>query len=328
MLIYAPPETLSTIPLVDLSDTDEAAVARAIGDACRNIGFFYIVNHGVPQHLIDDQFAWTKRFFDLPLADKLALHLRNSPTTAGYVPMGGQRLDSQDDSGDVAPTDVKEAFYCGMELPDDHPLAQLNIRNMGHNQWPAALPGLREQVIAYHEALRVLADRVLQLMALSLDLPPDWFEPFHDWPGFGIRMLRYPPQPENAAFNQIGAGAHTDWSGITLLAQDDLGGLEVRNAAGTWVEATPVPGSFIVNLGDLMARWTNGLYSSNMHRVKNIASDRDRYSVPFFYAPRFDAVIEPVPTCVGPGQPAKFPPCTTIEHMMEMFNRSYVDAAA
>jgi isopenicillin N synthase-like dioxygenase len=257
----------------------------------------------------------------------MALDHTRSPTTAGYAPVGGQSLDSQDADAEVGPPDLKEGFYYGMDLPDDDPLAQLRIRDLGHNLWPDGLPGFREQMVAYRAALNGLADRLLQMLALSLDLDADWFAPLYDKPSIGVRLLRYPPQPEISEFNQLGAGAHTDWSGITLLAQDDLGGLEVRNAAGDWVAAPPVAGSFVVNLGDLMARWTNGVYSSNMHRVKNVATDRDRYSVPCFCAPRHDAVIAPVPTCVGVGQPARFPVCTTTEHMMEMFLRSYGKAA-
>jgi isopenicillin N synthase-like dioxygenase len=141
-------------------------------------------------------------------------------------------------------------------------------------------------------------------------------------PNTTLRMLKYPPQPPTAAFNQMGAGAHTDWGGVTLLAQDGLGGLEVRNAAGDWIRAHPVPGTFVVNLGDLTARWTNGLYNSNLHRVMN-HSGCERYSIAFFFGPRPSAVIEALPTCVSADRPAKFPTCTAQEHVNEMFRRSY-----
>jgi isopenicillin N synthase-like dioxygenase len=166
-------------------------------------------------------------------------------------------------------------------------------------------------------------------MALSLDLPEDYFEHVYDTPGLGLRLLHYPPQPEKAAPNQIGAGAHTDWGGITLLAQDGVGGLEVRNAAGEWIAAKPIPGTFVINLGDLMARWTNGLYNSNAHRVMNNGIRRtDRYSIAFFYSPRPSAVIEALPTCVAADRPAQFESCTAQEHMDEMFRRSYGYAVA
>ncbi|MDA0787818.1 MAG: isopenicillin N synthase family oxygenase [Proteobacteria bacterium] len=329
MLIYSPPDTLTAVPVIDLkggvgSDVAQRdLIASDIHDACRNIGFFYIVNHGVPAQWVRDQFDWAARFFELPMDEKLPLHMRNSATTAGYEPIAEQRLDSQDTSSEPAPPDLKESYYCGMDLPDTHPFSRRRVRGIGHNQWPAALPGFRDQMVAYHTALRGLSDHLLTLVARSLELEADWFAKFHDWPGSVLRLVRYPPQPETTEFNQIGAGAHTDWGGITLLAQDSIGGLEVQNAADEWVSAPPVEGSFVVNLGDLMSRWTNGVYRSNMHRVLNSDAERDRYSIPFFHSPRFDAVIEPVPSCVNDEQPAKFEPCTTSEHMDEMFRLSY-----
>jgi len=329
MLIYTPPQRAKAIPVVDVSATfapgagGRREAAAAIHRACRETGFFYVSGHRVAETLIEDQFRWAQQFFDLPLADKLALDMKRSPTTAGYEPFGGQRLDSQDANAEVAPPDLKESFYCGMELPDDHPFATRRVRGFGHNQWPARLPGFREHMIAYRSAMVALSDHLLSLLALSLDLPPDWFVPYFDMAVGTLRIIKYPPQPDDAAANQIGAGAHTDWGGITILAQDAVGGLEVRTAAGDWIEAVPLPGTFVINLGDLMARWTNGIYNSNMHRVNNNRSGRNRYSIPFFYGPRPDAVIEPMPGCVDDEHPRRYAVCTAAEHMREMFERSY-----
>jgi isopenicillin N synthase-like dioxygenase len=178
-------------------------------------------------------------------------------------------------------------------------------------------------MLTYHAAISELSMRVVRLLALSLDLPADYFSPMFDMPNTTLRMLKYPPQPESTAFNQMGAGAHTDWGGVTLLAQGDIGGLEIRNAAGDWIRAQPIPGTFVVNLGDLTARWTNGLYNSNLHRVMNNVSGRDRYSIPFFFGPRPSAIIEALPTCVSADRPAQFSTCTAQEHVNEMFRRSY-----
>jgi isopenicillin N synthase-like dioxygenase len=329
MLIYTPPHRAKAIPVVDVSGTfapgaaSRREAAIAIHRACRETGFFYVSGHRVAESMIEDQFRWSQEFFDLPIADKLALDMKRSPTTAGYEPIGGQRLDSQDANAEVAPPDLKESFYCGMELPDDHPFAARRIRGFGHNQWPARLPGFREQMIAYRSAMVALSDHLLALLALSLDLPADWFVPYFDMALGTLRIIKYPPQPGDAAANQIGAGAHTDWGGITILAQDTVGGLEVRTAAGDWIEAVPLPGTFVINLGDLMARWTNGIYNSNMHRVNNNRSGRNRYSIPFFYGPRPDAVIEPMPSCVDDEHPRRYAVCTADEHMREMFARSY-----
>jgi isopenicillin N synthase-like dioxygenase len=308
------------IPVIDLRGRN---VPREIRKACRETGFFYVANHGVAQALVDAQFEAARRFFALPLEAKLALHMKRSPSTAGYEPMGTQVLDSQDAAADKAPPDLKEGFFYGMELPDDHAWAKKKIRGFGYNQWPAGLPGFREQMLAYQAAMRDLGDRVLANLALSLDLAGDHFAPFYDMPNTTLGLLRYRPHPADAKARQLGAGAHTDWGAVTLLAQDELGGLEVRDLAGEWLQAAPVPGTFVVNLGDLMQRWTNGLYRSNMHRVKNSSQTRERYSMPFFYGPRPDSRIECLPGCSDAAHPPQFAPCTAAEHNYEMFRRSY-----
>jgi isopenicillin N synthase-like dioxygenase len=322
MHIYTPPEIPASIPVVDLETSPDAA-ATAIHRACRETGFFYIANHGVPSGLVEAQFDWARRFFSLPLEEKQTLHMSRSPSAAGYEPIGGQRLDSQDAGADSAPPDLKESYYCATELASDHPLARKRIRGFGHNQWPANLPGFREQMLRYHAAMSALGNRLLSLIALSLELPENWFTPQYDTPLAMLRLIRYPPQPGSAEFNQIGAGAHTDWGDVTILAQDMIGGLEVQNASGHWIEAAPIHGAFVINIGDLMARRTNGIYNSNMHRVKNNRSKSDRYSIPFFYSPRPDVLIEPMPGCVDASLPRLYANCTAAGHMREMFRRSY-----
>jgi isopenicillin N synthase-like dioxygenase len=328
MLIYSPPRPATSIPVIDLGATFEGsslAQQRAADDiqiACRQTGFFYVANHGVPARLIDAQFDMAKRFFDLPLEARLAIHMKNSPTTAGYEPIGGQILDSQDDKSDKAPPDLKESFYCGLEIAPDDARFPRPVRCFGYNQWPD-LPGFRDQMIEYYASMTALGAHLLRLLARSLEMPEGWFERFHSPAAATLRLIKYPPQAADAQFNQIGAGAHTDWGGLTILAQDDVGGLEVQTVDGGWIEGRPIPGAFVINLGDLMARWTNGIYSSNLHRVKNNNSSRDRYSIPFFYGPYPTSVIEAIPSCVGPGQEPRFASCTAEEHMREMFRRSY-----
>jgi isopenicillin N synthase-like dioxygenase len=329
MVLYTPPQPASELPVIDIVATaggNEAAcraTAWEIHKACRDTGFFYVSGHGVAADLIEAQFDWARRFFALPPEQKAALHMKHSRSFAGYEPLAGQTLDA------ASPPDLKEGYYYTADLPADDPHVQAGIRGYGSNQWPADAPGFdavafRAQMLAYYTAMRNLGDRLLSLLARSLDLAPDYFVPMYCKPNAVVRLLHYPPQPESASFNQIGAGAHTDWGGITLLAQDDSGGLEVQNTAGTWITAPPVPGSFVVNLGDMVQRWTNDLYRSNMHRVLNRAAEpRDRYSVPFFYTPDHFSRIECLPGCSGPDRPARYAPCLAGEHMMEMFNRSY-----
>ena len=329
MIVYTSPKAATAIPIIDLSGgasgstADRARIAAQIRAACCEIGFFYVTNHGIDAGLLDAQFAATRQFFALPLDQKLSIHMKQSPSTAGYEPIGGQWLDSQDANAEVAPPDVKESYYLGAELPASHPFVQARSRGFGFNQWPSGLPGFREQMLRYQSAVHELGDALLSLIAQSLEQPDDFFAPFFDTPSETLRLLRYPPHPANAQPNQLGAGAHTDWGGITLLAQDERGGLEVQNVAGDWVDATPVSGTLVVNLGDLMSRWTNGIYASNMHRVKNNRSAGDRYSIPYFYSPRPDALIKCIDTCTDGTRAPRFAPVTASEHINEMFRRSY-----
>lgn len=330
MILYTPAKPAVSVPVINFSGawSDDAGqqheVAQAIHRACREIGFFYIANHNVPDTVCSDAFANSQRFFSLPEKDKLKLDMRASPANAGYEPIGGQQLDSQDASAEKSPPDLKESFYIGLDLPDEHRWSVGRIRNYGHNQWPDSLPGFRDSMLRYYTSVRTLGDRVLAMLALSLGLADNWFAPHFQMPSSTLRLIHYPPQPDDPAFNQIGAGAHTDWGGVTILAQDDMGGLEVQNIAGEWIAAPPIPNTFVINLGDLMARWTNGIYSSNMHRVINNRNPgKDRYSIAFFHGPRPDVKIAPVPGSVDDERAQLFPPCTAADHMKEMFERSY-----
>jgi isopenicillin N synthase-like dioxygenase len=321
MIPYHPPRVVRAIPVIDLAPAGGSpeSVAQEISRACRETGFFLVANHGVPASLVADQFEWSRRLFDLPLEARMAMHMRNSPTYAGYEPVGGQTLDSD------TPPDLKESFYVNQDLPDDHPYVATRIRGYGGNQWPA-LPGFRQQMLAYYSAMDTLAARVMRLLALSLELGANHFEPSFACPSATLRLIKYPPHPADARSNQLGAGAHTDWGAVTILAQDDIGGLEVENAAGEWIAAPPVPGTFIINLGDMFNRWTNGIYRSNLHRVlNNRALGRDRYSIPFFYSPDHTARIACLPTCTDAEHPPIHATCTAGEHLDEMFRRSYGD---
>jgi isopenicillin N synthase-like dioxygenase len=308
------------IPLISLA-RGEAAAAADIRAAALAHGFFYIADHGVPEELIAGQFAAAARFFALPEAAKAALDLRRSPARRGWEGIGAQTLDL------AAKPDRKESFYCGPDYPSDHPYVRAGLTNYGGNQWPA-LPGFREQMLAYMAATTELAERIMRLIAIGLSLPPEYFDPAMADPMLTLRLIRYPPHPADAAPDEFGAGAHTDWGAITILAQDDLGGLEVQAADGSWIPATPIPGTFVVNLGDMIPRWTNGLYRSNLHRVINTnPAGRDRYSIPLFYSPNYYARIEAVPGTVPPGEAPRFPPCTAGEHLSEMYRKTYGLAA-
>jgi len=315
--------SLDEIPVIDFAPflhgdaPARAAVAEKIGDACRNIGFFYVINHGVPETLVADVYAQSKRFFALPAAQKAEIAIENSLCHRGYFQLGGENLDP---ARQKTVGDLKEGIKIGRDLPATHKLVAAGTPLHGPNQWPQNLPGWREVMEDYYAAMEFLGRELLHAFALALDIPETYFDRWLDAPMTTLGPLHYPPQRGHITEAQIGAGAHTDYGCLTMLAQDDAGGLQVRNAAGIFIDAPPIPGSFVVNIGDMMERWTNGVFTSTLHRVINI-SGRERYSIPFFFDPDFYAPVECLTTCLGDG--AKFPPTTAGQHLLDMINASF-----
>ncbi|MBA2964080.1 MULTISPECIES: isopenicillin N synthase family dioxygenase [Ramlibacter] len=314
-----------SIPILDLQGAlsrggpRSAEVARQLRAAAVGSGFFYVRNHGVAAQQVARQFELARQLLeDVPPGTRERLDMKNSPTLRGYERLGAQTLDLD------AKPDLKESFYCGMAYPADHPYVRAGYQTYGGNQWPAQVPQAPAVCEAYIRSLLALARRLMQLLALSLALPEDYFDGTSESPMVTLRMLRYPAHPPDADQHTFGAGAHTDWGAITILAQDSHGGLEVCMPDGTWADATPIDGCFVVNLGDMIPRWTNGLYHSNPHRVRNRhSSGRPRFSVPFFYEPDYMARIEAVPGTVPAGEQPRFTPCTAGEHLAEMYRRTY-----
>ncbi|CAN5327715.1 2-oxoglutarate and iron-dependent oxygenase domain-containing protein [soil metagenome] len=312
------------IPIIDLNDALQpgsarsAEVATQLRQAAMSSGFFYVRHHGIDPALVRQQFALTRALLDLPAATREALSMRHSPTMRGFENLGEQTLDA------AARPDLKESFYCGMAYPADHPYVLAGYQTYGHNQWPQELPEAPAQCETYIRTMLGLSQRLMQLMALSLELPERYFDHTAESPMVTLRMVRYPAHPAGADERTFGAGAHTDWGALTILAQDAHGGLEVCMPDGSWVPATPVEGCFVVNLGDMIPRWTNGRYHSNPHRVRNLHSGgAPRYSIPFFYEPDYFAQIEPVPGTVAPGEAPRFAACTAGEHLREMYRKTY-----
>jgi isopenicillin N synthase-like dioxygenase len=313
------------LPIIDVSGLSSSkrerreAVGELIRSACVNNGFFYIANHGVPQGLIDAAMAETRNFFDLPTEAKQQVAKSQSKCNRGWEPLSSQALDLN------APPDLKENFYMGLELPEDHPAVVAGKFNHGPNQWPQDMPAFKATMRAYHAAMRDLSERIMIGLALSLRLPENYFDAFNRDPLSTMRLLHYPPHPADALKGQAGAGAHTDFGTLTLLLQDENGGLQVRDAGDSWINAMPVPGTFVFNIGDAIARWTNDLYRSTVHRVVNV-SGRRRYSIPFFYSGNADYVMECLPGCLKAGESPKYPTVTVEQHMAAMYRKTY-DAA-
>eukprot|EP00698_Gefionella_okellyi_P007872 TRINITY_DN1926_c0_g2_i1.p1 TRINITY_DN1926_c0_g2~~TRINITY_DN1926_c0_g2_i1.p1 ORF type:complete len:330 (+),score=60.58 TRINITY_DN1926_c0_g2_i1:126-1115(+) len=285
---------VSAVPVIDISalfgyDEDlKQQVAHDIGVACRDIGFFYVSGHGVDSKLVGDLFSEGKRFFRLPVAEKNQIAMTNSRVFRGYFEVGGELTSGR--------PDVKEGLYFCTELGPDHPDVIAEKPMHGANQWPDAtqFPTFKEVVLRYMHALTQLGHVIMTGVAVSLGLDKDFFrEQFTSQPFTPFRLFHYPSDPQSDGTQRWGVGEHTDYGVLTMLATDEVPGLEVKNRAGKWVQAPPIPGTFVVNIGDMLEIWTCGLYRATPHRVRNV-SDSDRLSAPFFFDPNFECLVSPL----------------------------------
>ncbi len=290
MATSAPVARETTIPVIDFgacfagAPGAREATAAVLRDTLEHVGFFVMVNHGVPQALIDRTFAEARRFHDQPMDAKLALRMNEHNN--GYMTLGRYAVWTSDVNDNDKP-DLNEAFFSRRERAPGDPMLQR--RFAGPNQWPAALPGFREAVCAYTDAMDALSARVLPIIALALERPADTFDAAFAESQFTFRMTHYPPVA--AEPNQFGIAPHTDANFLTFLAQSDVPGLQVRMPSGAWVDVPYVPGSYAVNTGDMMVRWTKGRFKSTPHRALPPVG-RHRYAIPFFLGPHMDTVID------------------------------------
>jgi isopenicillin N synthase-like dioxygenase len=284
--------TPAALPVVDASalraggpPVAVAEVARQIEAACRRTGFFYVAGHGVPADLRRRLDAASRRFFALPGPAKMEIAMaRGGRAWRGFFPVGAELTSGR--------PDLKEGVYFGTELPPDDPRVRAGRPLHGPNLFPRQVPELRGLVLSYLDALAELAQVVLRGVALSLDLPADYFAAGYTAdPTVLFRIFHYPPPPPDT--DDWGVGAHSDYGLLTLLAQDDNGGLQVATPEG-WIDAPPIPDTFVCNIGDMLDRLTGGWYRSTLHRVRNV-SGRDRLSFPFFFDPDFAAEVPPLP---------------------------------
>ena len=314
---------IDVAPLLAGAEAERRGVARAIGRACEDVGFFTIVGHGVEAALVRRMSDVSRAFFDLPLADKQRVRRPRPEQSRGYIGVGEENL-SYGVGRDT--TDLKEFFAIGpVDVPDEpYFTAAAAYPSFAPNVWPERPAELRAIYTAYYRAMERLAGRLMQAFAVALDLPEAFFRDKTDRHISGIRVINYPDQPHAPAAGQLRAGAHSDYGALTILKAEDVpGGLEVRSRAGEWVAVAPVADSFVINLGDLMMHWTNDRWISTLHRVTNPPRDAAlgsrRQSIVFFYQPNYDALVECLPGCSGPGNPAKYAPVTSGEHRLQKF---------
>lgn len=319
---------LDSVPVIDISawftgdEVEKRRLAREIDAACRNVGFLVVTGHGVPKALIETLDAQSRAFFDLPLETKARWASGAADVYRGYQGMETSALAySLDEKSN--PPDHREMFTINRPMIDetDPYFTSPQGRAIFHpNIYPADIPGLEESLKAYYAAMEGLATTLMRLFALALDLPENWFDDKIDKHMTNLVLSNYPDQPDAPRAGQLRAGAHTDYGSLTILkAEDRPGGLEVQMASGAWASVPIVPDAFVINIGDLMAQWTNDRWVSTMHRVVNPPRDKAvgsrRQSLIFFHQPNYDALVECLPSCLDGGV-AKHPPITSGEHLM------------
>ena len=327
-MIEQPQKNFQQIPIIDLAPLHREssnriagieAVARQIDDAYRNVGFGYLVNHGIEQSLIDGIFAASRAFHALPRAEKMAIEVNQHHR--GFIPINTSTTHTSS-VAKVTKPNQSESFMMMHELAADDPDLLAGVPYAGPNQWPATLPTFRPTVIAYNNALVGLARKLVQAIAVALGSAPTALDPYFACPTTFLRLLYYPPQPPQSPEDLYGSAPHTDYGFITILAQDEVGGLQVRNPAGEWVDAPHMPGAFVMNTADILHRWSNGRLISTPHRVIN-RSGLARYSTPFFFDPHMLAEIRPLSSCVTTEHPAQYEPVIYGEYLAERLNANH-----
>lgn len=323
------------VPTISL-DRDPVAVGRDVDETLRAVGFFQVVDHGVDVEVADAAWSAARAFFDLPLADKLAVE-RADGALYGYFPMRSESLAAS--RGDVTPGDLKESFNMGPGIRPSHvPVDETEAALFTANVWPGALPELQRAWQAYYAAMSGLADRLMHTFALGLDLPGNYFAQHIDESPSALRAINYPEQTQVPEPGQLRAGAHTDYGTLTILRQETgRAGLEVHDAAtDSWVPIPPTEGALVINIGDLMARWTNDRWTSTLHRVVNpdavlgsaVDASQRRQSMPFFHNANYSTIVECLPSCLAEGEAPRYEPVMAGPHVAGKTTKSVSPAPA
>ncbi|HEY1722104.1 MAG TPA: 2OG-Fe(II) oxygenase family protein [Magnetospirillaceae bacterium] len=292
-----------------------AQAVAALGAALEASGFAYLSGHGVPQPLIDRLFDLSRRFHALPLDTKAKIAI--NADNRGYLKMASSTIVTSTVAKNTRPNQSESLIFMHEHIP-----ARLKGTPLqGENQWPDDdVPEFRAVVPDYMARMTALGRSVAGAVAEYLGEARDFFAPHLVEPTEGLRLLHYPPQPDEPDLH--GAAPHTDYGFITMLAQDGVGGLEVRNGQGAWVAAPPIPGTFVMNVGDVLTRWSNGRLPSVPHRARNIGT-RDRYSAPFFFDAAMDTIISCPPAIPARGEKAAYPPFCYGDYLLERLNKNY-----
>ena len=318
-------EATRAIPVVDFRPAFRGAaggletVAATVRDACERVGFFYMAGHGVAQEVIDAAFEASREFHAMPLEEKTRLKLNEN--NIGYLPVN-QSLQRASTVHKNTRPNYNESFFISHDRSADHPDVVAGLPLRGRNQWPEAHEGMRAAMLRYLKTLESVGERMLPVLARSLEMPAGYFAPyFANEAHINLRFLHYPPQ-DTQDDEQFGQAPHTDNSFITILAREDVPGLAVRLPNGEWLAPPVIPGTFLVNLGNMMKRWSNDRFLSTPHGVLN-DSGTERYSIAFFYSPNPASAIECLPSCTGPGNAPRYPPAIYRDLILEFYSANY-----
>ncbi|MCC5864398.1 MAG: isopenicillin N synthase family oxygenase [Wenzhouxiangella sp.] len=292
---------MNEVPILSLADFDDrrGAFSAALGQAWRQTGFVGVRDHGIDDALIDQSYAVFRQFFELPLAIKQQYHRPGIGGARGYTGFGIEQAKDHD------VPDLKEFWHVGRELLSENPHPDILLPNV----WPAEIPQFKATALELYQALDKLGSRILSALALDIGLPGDWFADKTQLGNSILRPIHYPPI-DNAVPGAVRAAQHEDINLITLLLGSREQGLEILTRSGQWVPVSTLPGTIVVNVGDMLQRLSNHVYPSTTHRVVNPAGEaarRARYSIPFFLHPNPDFLIETLPQCVGEDRPNRYP---------------------
>ena len=311
------------IPIIDIAplvipDHNKKLIRRTseeIRDACRSVGFFYIKNHQIPQSHIDYMISLIHEFFNLSLEEKMKIHIRKSDIYRGYTPLGKELTNDK--------YDWHECVDFGLDLESNDPDINNGKNLVGPNQWPENQHNFKKSLENHWKLMIVLGRRITQGLSISLGLPKNYFSPFMNKSHSYMRVSNYPPI-ENKKKENIGhgIGSHIDYGFLTILLQDNISGLEIKNSNSEWFSAPIIPDTFLINIGHMIQRWTNDYYRATIHRVVS-PKDKARCSIPFFFEPNFDTVVKPLEKFCSEDNPARYKPMHFGNYLERTFKTSY-----
>ncbi len=325
------------VPVIDIApylggnEAQKREVAARIDAACREAGFYIIVGHGVDAALIERMAAISREFFALPLADKMRLHRDGSGEkgSVGYSTIGDNNLSYT--RGENLPFDLNETIQIApLDVGNDAYYREgATLGMFPPNQWPERLPAFKEIFSDYYRRMIALAGDLMRLSALALELPEDYFADKIDRSVSKLAARLYPEQAEEPLPGQLRAAAHTDYGTLTILKPGNApGGLQIADGEGRWHDVPMVPGSYVINLGDVMARWTNDRWRSTLHRVTNppleLRRSSRRLSIVFFGHPNYDVAVSCLPSCRQPGNPPRYEPITVADYYLLKQNQGRI----